>query len=655
MELNFDHRKLALESDSDIFHSTPSKSKEDENYINIMVKEHSEVLISKRKEFIQNYRKKQRLLTLIESNPKNNINNTKDYKEISIESIKQDPDPISRIILLKNYIYSNQSAININFVNGNINIIREWFKDYKKYLFNYQNKNLSKQIVVNRAIIYNILSLLFEPETNPIMDEIDYEFLFNINNFSFYYFNLACSKDNLSENILLYLYILFLLNNLIVIHPDVELIKATIDIKNIINLIFNKFFSFKENKNILFYQKSQIKNLSNESENDNNLKFNNKYELFEFTFLKLIENCINYLHLNDNDIKELLSFLLSIVYYNYKNNKIKLLIYSLESLTRVKRSYLLLQNDYYNNFLLTALSEFFHNNSINNNNKYLLFIKNKLILELYLQRILIFLDSYNSDEKIMNKNIDLFLNEEIITLFKKYLYAFYNEVIFNKNNKRGITIPEIKITVKIIKIFCLYFDLISINNDSNNNSNIIYLNIKNKIAKFLCSIFILKNEEIPISLCEIILNIFTYFITLNEKNSKKICALVIDLFNIIYTSKNINLYKDDLYFMELQRILINDKINIHRVLLPYLNLDKYPFLIENILEFVNKTLFFCEQYDNYQKSKTCLFEKINKEYIDLNVFEEIENIECNSINSNFKIISENILDNFVRNQNEDYY
>ena len=255
----------------------------------------------------------------------------------------------------------------------------------------------------------------------------------------------------------------------------------------------------------------------------------------------------------------------------------------------------------------------------------------------------------------MNKNIDLFLNEEIITLFKKYLYAFYNEVIFNKNNKRGITIPEIKITVKIIKIFCLYFDLISINNDSNNNSNIIYLNIKNKIAKFLCSIFILKNEEIPISLCEIILNIFTYFITLNEKNSKKICALVIDLFNIIYTSKNINLYKDDLYFMELQRILINDKINIHRVLLPYLNLDKYPFLIENILEFVNKTLFFCEQYDNYQKSKTCLFEKINKEYIDLNVFEEIENIECNSINSNFKIISENILDNFVRNQNEDYY
>ena len=653
MELNFDHRKLAFESESDIFNSTPSKSKEDENYINIMVKDHSEVLISKRKEFIQNYRKKQRLLTLIESITKNNINNAKDYKEISIEDIKQDPDPISRIIMLKNYIYSNQSSININFVNDNINQIREWFKDYKKYLFNYQNNNLSKQIIVNRAIIYNILSLLFEPETNPIMDEIDYEFLFNINNFCFYYFNLTCSNDNLSENILLYLYILFLLNNLIVIHPDVELIKAAIDIKNIINLIYTKFFSLEENKSNYYYQISQNKNHSNESENDNNLKFSNKYELFEFTFLKLIENCINYLHLNDNDIKELLSFLLSFVYYNYKNNKIKLFIYSLESLTRVNRSYLLLQNDYYNNFLLTILGEFFHNFSKNNNNKYLFFLKNKLILELYLQRILLFLNSYNNSEKIINKNIEIFLNEEIIRLFKKYLYTFYNEVIFNKNNKREITIPEIKIIVKIIKIFCLYFDLISINNDSNNNSNIIYLNIKNKIAKFLCSIFILKNEVIPISLCDIILNIFTYFIKLNEKNSKKICVLVIDLFNNIYTLKNINLYKDDFYFIELQRILINDKINIHRVLLPFLSLDKYPFLIENMLEFINKTLFFCEQYDNYQKGKTSLFEKINKEYIDLNAFEEIENIECNSINLNIKIISENILDNFVRNQNED--
>ena len=653
MELNFDHRKLAFESDSDIFHSTPSKFKEDENYINIMVKEHSEALISKRKEFIQNYRKKQRLLTLIESITKSNINNAKDYKEISIEDIKKDPDPISRIIMFKNYIYSNQSGLNINFVNDNINIIRQWFKDYKKYLFNYQNKNLSKQIVINRAIIYNILSLLLEPETNPIMDEIDYEFLFNINNFSFYYFNSAYSKDNLSEKILLYLYILFLLNNLIVIHPDVELIKATIDIRNIINLIYTKFFSFEERKNTLFYQKIQNKNSSNESENDNNLKFNNKCELFEFTFLKLIENCINYLHLNDNDIKELLSFLLSLVYYNYKNNKIKLFIYSLESLTRVNRSYLLLQNDFYNNFLLTTLGEFFQNFSKNNNNKYLFFLKNKLILELYLQRILLFLNSYNNSEKIINKNIEIFLNEEIITLFKKYLYTFYNEVIFNKNNKREITIPEIKIIVKIIKIFCLYFDLISINNDSNNNSNIIYLNIKNKIAKFLCSIFILKNEVIPISLCDIILNIFTYFIKLNEKNSKKICVLVIDLFNNIYTSKNINLYKDDFYFIELQRILINDKINIHRVLLPFLSLDKYPFLIGNMLEFINKTLFFCEQYDNYQKGKTSLFEKINKEYIDLNAFEEIENIECNSINLNIKIISENILDNFVRNQNED--
>lgn len=654
MELNFEHRKLAYEPESEMFYSTPSKSKENENYTNIIVKDHSEILISKRKEFIQNYRKKQRLLTLIESNTKNNINNAKDYKEISIKDIKRDPDPISRIIMFKNYIYSNQSAINIQFVNDNIDIITEWFKDYKKYLFNYQNKNLSKQIVINRVIIYNILSLLFEPEKNPIMDEIDFDFLSDVNNFSFYYFNLTNPNDNnnITENIYLYLYILFLLNNLIVIYPDAELIKATIDIKNIIYLIYTKFFSFEENKNDLFYPNITTKKSSNEIKSDNKLKLDNKYELFEFTFLKLIESCINCLGLNDNDIDELLSFLLSLVYYYYKNNKIILLIYSLESLARVNRSYLLLSNDYFNNFLLTSLGEFFHNNNTNNND--LIFLKNKLVLELYLQRILRFLFSYNNDEKIMNKNIDLFLNKEIITLLKKSLYSFYNELILNKNNnKRGTTSPEIKIIIKIIKIFCVYFELVSVNDDSNNNSNIIYLNIKNKIAKFLCSILILKSEEIPISLCDMILNIFTHFIKLNDKNSKKICNLVLDLFNNIYTLKNLNLYKDDFYFVDLQRILITDKINIHRVLLPYLNLDTYPFLIENMLEFVKRTLFFCEQYDNYQNGKTCLFEKINKEYFDLNVFEEIENIECNSINLTIKNNSEKILEDYAREQNDD--
>ena len=52
------------------------------------------------------------------------------------------------------------------------------------------------------------------------------------------------NDNNIKQNIILYLYILFLLNNLISIHPDEELIKATIDIKNIIQLFYinNNFF-----------------------------------------------------------------------------------------------------------------------------------------------------------------------------------------------------------------------------------------------------------------------------------------------------------------------------------------------------------------------------------------------------------------------------
>ena len=134
---------------------SPIKYKADNYGVNFMLKKHREQLISKRKEFIQNYRKKQRLLTLMESNNenKNNYNNN-----ISIETIKNMIDPISRIIVFKKYIFLNNSTIDINFINNNINILKEWLNDYKKYLFDYDNnKNISKQIIINRYIIYIIL------------------------------------------------------------------------------------------------------------------------------------------------------------------------------------------------------------------------------------------------------------------------------------------------------------------------------------------------------------------------------------------------------------------------------------------------------------------------------------------------------------------
>ena len=586
------------------YNISPIKYTVDNSNVNFMVKDQRDKLISKRKEFIQNYRKKQRLLTLMESNKNNeNINNNTN-EEISIEKIKRMIDPISKILFLKKYIYLNNSKIDITFINDNIHIIKKWFNDYKKYLFDYDNKNISKQILINRHIIYIILSFLFEPEINPLMDEFDYEFLFNINNFCFHYLKMV-NDNNIKENIILYLYILFLLNNLISIHPDEELIKATIDIKNIVQLFYYKFFSFVKNNN---------NNIINKNNNNDTINKCNKSELLEFSFLKLIENCCIYLHLNDNDIKELLQILLSLLYYNYYTNDIKLLIYSLDFLASINHSYLLLDNNYYTNFLISVINEIisnFNNTFINDS---LLLFKNKLIFELYLQRILLFLN-FNDNEKMLI-NIDLFLKEEIIIFLKKYLYCFYNNFV-NLKDKKEITKYQLKIIIKILKIYGLYFDLISINN----------ILIKNKLEKFICTFFIIKDNEIPFSLYDIIINIFLYFVQLDDKYSNKLCNLVINLFNNIYSIiKNFDISKNDFYLLELKKYLIGSNINIHRKIFIFLNQDKYPFLVENLLELVNKILFFSEQIDIYEKNKNCLFDKVKKDLIELNIFDEIENI-----------------------------
>ena len=626
-----------LESKLNIYNTNPTNTPKDDSDINFTIKHHREQLISKRKEFIHNYRKKQRMLFLMESSQKNEKKNKINYNkdEISIEDIKEEPDPISRIILLKKYIVSNESQINIDFINNYINSIKEWFKDYKKYLFDFGNKNITKQIIVNKSIIYNILSLLFEPEENPLMDEFDYEFLFNINNFCFYYLKLENSSN--IKYIKFYLYILFLLNNLIVVHPDEELIKATIDIKNIIQIIYKKFFYFVTNN-------SNIYNIQNN--NINNINQCNEFELLEFAFLKLIENCINYLHLRDNDIKELLSILLSLLYYNYYHNNNKLIIYCLECLTIINHSYLLFDNNHYNNFVITLINGLFKNYNNNIFNSDLIQTQNKLIFELYLQRLILLLNFNIIDNDKIILNIDLFLREEIIIFLKKYLYYFYHSLI-NPNNKKEITKYELKIIIKIIKIFCVYFDLISLNNNYNT-----YILVKNKIAKFLCTFFITKDNEISFSLYNILICIFTSLVKSNDKYSNKICNLIINLFNNIFPLTNIDLYKKDHYLIDIQKYLIDPKINIHQKLLIYFNIETYPFFVQNLLEFINKILFFSEQCDSYENGKNCLFERIKKDLIDLNVFEEIENIEI-SVNGEIKNYARQINDNYIRNKNQE--
>ena len=89
----------------------------------------------------------------------------------------------------------------------------------------------------------------------------------------------------------------------------------------------------------------------------------------------------------------------------------------------------------------------------------------------------------------------------------------------------------------------------------------------------------------------------------------------------------------------------------HKKLFPYLSIEKYSYFAENILDLVNRILFFCEQIDINEKGDICLFKEIKKELHDLNIFEEIENIECNTINNDLKLLAQQISSNFLIQEN----
>jgi hypothetical protein len=234
-------------------------------------------LISKRKEFIQNYRNKQRFLSLIEAKNFNNtsqINASNNY--IKMSDIELEQDPISRIILLRNYFNSHISDIDINFINNHLQLIKSLFSDFKKILFDYENNNIEIQIIINRYIIYCILTLFIDNDSNPLMDELNYDFLSGINTFCFHYLYNE-NFVNLGEKmVILHLYILFLLNNLIRIHNDVESLKNTIDIRKCLFLVYNKYFSFVDKNPVCADNNNKINGLIDLN------KCNDKYEFFNF-------------------------------------------------------------------------------------------------------------------------------------------------------------------------------------------------------------------------------------------------------------------------------------------------------------------------------------------------------------------------------------
>ena len=624
MELPFNHKNHFNIIDLEEY-------KDNNSFNNFIIKEQRERLISKRKEFIQNYRNKQRFLSLIEAKNFNNtsqINTSNNY--IKMSDIELEQDPISRIILLRNYFNSHISDIDINFINNHLQLIKSLFSDFKKILFDYENNNIEIQIIINRYIIYCILTLFIDNDSNPLMDELNYDFLSGINTFCFHYLYNQNFVNLGEKTVILHLYILFLLNNLIRIHNDVESLKNTIDIRKCLFLVYNKYFSFVEKNPVC-------------ADNNNNKinglidlnKCNDKYEFFTFTYLKLIENCVLFLHLKNDEIKELIEIILNLIYYNYVNNNTKLLIYSLETLVNTRKLYLLLDNKNYNNFLIEVINRIIFCFNYNDKSEIQL-IKVKLFFELYLEQLIFCLEY----KDLLNPNINfiLYLKEEIIIFFKN-LYFQFNQSLSTKKIQE-ININELKIISKITKIFIAYFKI-----RNSKNINLITFEQMNYFQNILCSNFISKDKD-GYSLYDILINIFTHLIESKEKYSLKICNLILIIFNNIYPLANLDYKNDILYIKDFQLFLI-ENYSLHIKIFPYLNLEKYTSLLENILELVNNLLFFCEQIDLNEKSEHSLLEKIKKELYDLNVFEEIENIEYNIINNYIKNIAQQIRDNFL--------
>ena len=603
----------------------------------LIMKERREQLISKRKKFIQTYRNKQRLSSLIEeknNNDDNKINNI-NLNSITMEDIEKEPDPISRIILLKSFFQNNSSNFDIEFINNHLNLFKTLLSDFKKTLFDYSNPNINNRIIINKYILYNFIYILFEPESNPLITEFDFEFLSNLNTFSNFYFNIETIFNKKENIIMLHLNIILLLNNIIRIYPDVELIKATIDIKKIVFRIYNKYFYFLSNIN-----NNNLANNINDNNDNNYINLNecNNAELFVLAYLKLIENCIISLYLNDNDKKELIEIITKFIYYNFSFNEIKLLIYSLESLANTNHTYLLLDNDIYNNFLLYAIEQIIANNNNNIKNEEFHLTKIKLFFELYLQQVLFCINYKN----IIKSNIDLnsFLKENIITFFKNYYIQFY--YYLNSENKKNINTQKLKIIIKITKIFIFYFDLI-------NETNISLISIEqfNNFKNILCTYFISKNNN-GISLFDALINTFLYFIKLENKISQKICNLIINIFNSIYPSKDID-YKNNYSYIKNFQLFLLEKYSLHIQIFPFLNLEKFPNLVLGMISLVNNILFFCEQLDNYEK-ENCYLGKIKKHLYDLNVFDEIENIESNFVNEDVNFFSHFIIEQYLNKE-----
>ena len=77
--------------------------------------------------------------------------------------------------------------------------------------------------------------------------------------------------------------------------------------------------------------------------------------------------------------------------------------------------------------------------------------------------------------------------------------------------------------------------------------------------------------------------------------------MIIIIFNNIYPLKNID-YKNDITYIKGIQIFLIENYSLHIKLFKFLNMEKYSFIVENLLELINRILFFCEQIDIHEKN-----------------------------------------------------
>ena len=545
------------------------------------IKQH--LLTSRREKNNQILRLRKQKLSKSITNALNNFqfyeNNNIENSDITFERISNDSDPVSVIFLIHNFLKNSNNNLDEIFKKKNEYELKKIFKIHIKYLKKPNfGANKEKEITLYLTMISNLLNLLKEPEENILYDELDYDFFCNFAKFFWYFI------ENKEKNILIYIYILLLLNLLVVLHPDPDIIKCTFNLEEIIKILYRDFLREKCLKNF-FGNNVKTKSINNKDV----FAINDRYELFEIIFNVLIRNCCIYLELHDGHANNLVEYLVNMASFNLINNYYNVFLYELKSIVTVNRDrgyYLLFDNKLYNQFIKVTITNI--NTELDDNN----LIRLKLILQLYLGKLIII---YKKRKENCFEQIKIFIDKKILDNLRIIIYNFYYKY---KIENAEITDDNLKIAIKIFKIYIelikIIYALIEIYYDNTISSlaNNEQITIKNIIFNHLFNDIFCTNTNFKCY--DILYEIFRIFVDKIGKYNNKICVFILNIFIKLFKLKknNINGGEIELDLVKNKIRLISDPINIHMKLGKFLDCEKYEFLEEDILKFIEGCLHF---------------------------------------------------------------